>query len=141
MSEGEKAPFRLFSASDDEVLAECGSCGRVLKVPRANVVPVERGFDVAIGVLCPCGRRATAIRSSGSRRPSRSGSTVRSQSTPKVKCPKCGSEQVTGGSKGFGLGKAVAGGILLGPVGLLGGMIGRKKVMVSCLNCGKRWAP
>jgi len=60
---------------------------------------------------------------------------------PKVKCPKCGSEQIMGGTKGFGLGKAAAGGLLLGPVGLLGGLFGSKKVKVSCLNCGKTWSP
>ena len=32
------------------------------------------------------------------------------------------------GQKGFGLGKAAVGGLLLGPVGLLGGMLGRKKL-------------
>jgi tellurium resistance protein TerD len=56
-----------------------------------------------------------------------------------IKCPQCGSTQITGGTKGFGLGKAAAGGILLGPVGLLGGMIGSKKTMVTCLKCGKKW--
>jgi len=56
-----------------------------------------------------------------------------------VKCPSCGSTQISAGNKGFGLGKAAAGGILLGPVGLLGGLVGSKKVMVTCLNCGKQW--
>jgi tellurium resistance protein TerD len=56
-----------------------------------------------------------------------------------VTCPKCGSTQVSGGTKGFGLGKAIVGDVLLGPVGLLGGFLGSKKVMVSCLSCGFRW--
>jgi tellurium resistance protein TerD len=56
-----------------------------------------------------------------------------------IKCPKCGSTQITAGDKGFGLGKAAVGGILLGPVGLLGGMLGSKKVMITCLKCGKKW--
>ena len=56
-----------------------------------------------------------------------------------LKCPKCSSTQLHAGSKGFGLGKAAAGGLLLGPVGLLGGMIGSKKVIITCLNCGKKW--
>jgi len=37
-----------------------------------------------------------------------------------IKCPKCRSSQVTANNKGFGLGKAAVGGLLLGPVGLLG---------------------
>jgi tellurium resistance protein TerD len=58
-----------------------------------------------------------------------------------IRCPKCGSTQITASNKGFGLGKAAVGGILLGPVGLLGGLIGSKKVVVSCLKCGHQWQP
>jgi tellurium resistance protein TerD len=45
------------------------------------------------------------------------------------------------GQKGFGLGKAAVGGLLLGPVGLLGGMLGRKKMELVCQACGKKWKP
>lgn len=58
-----------------------------------------------------------------------------------IKCPKCGSTQITAGKKGFGLGKAAGGALLLGPVGLLGGMIGSKKVKITCLKCGHEWKP
>ncbi|MFA5537560.1 MAG: hypothetical protein WDA53_10420 [Bacillota bacterium] len=54
-------------------------------------------------------------------------------------CPRCGYTQFHAGDKGFGLGKAAAGGLLLGPVGLLGGLIGSKKVILTCLNCGRKW--
>jgi tellurium resistance protein TerD len=56
-----------------------------------------------------------------------------------VACPKCKSEQVIAGRKGFGAGKAVAGAVLLGPVGLAAGIFGRKKVLVSCIACGHTW--
>jgi len=58
-----------------------------------------------------------------------------------VRCPKCNSNQITANNKGFGLGKAAIGGLLLGPVGLLGGVIGSKKIMINCLKCGHRWEP
>lgn len=58
-----------------------------------------------------------------------------------VKCPKCGSTQFTVKTKGFGLGKAALGAVALGPVGLLGGLIGSKKIKVVCLKCGHEWFP
>ncbi len=56
-----------------------------------------------------------------------------------VRCPKCGSSQITAGNKGFGVGKAAAGVLLTGGIGLLAGGIGSKKTMITCLKCGYRW--
>jgi|ERR1043166_138666 tellurium resistance protein TerD len=58
-----------------------------------------------------------------------------------VRCPKCQSSQIAANKKGFGLGKAAVGGILLGPVGLLGGMIGGNKIAITCLKCGNVFEP
>ena len=59
-----------------------------------------------------------------------------------VRCPKCGSSQLTANKKGFSLGKAVAGGVLLVPIaGVATGMIGKNKIIVTCLNCGKQFKP
>lgn len=53
-----------------------------------------------------------------------------------ARCPMCGEslmwKQVDTQKKGFSVGKAALGGILLGPVGLIGGALGKKKV------CGMR---
>jgi tellurium resistance protein TerD len=64
---------------------------------------------------------------------------VGSQENDTIACKKCGSTQLTANKKGFGLGKAAAGGLLLGPVGLLGGMLGGSKVRITCLKCGHDW--
>ena len=58
-----------------------------------------------------------------------------------IKCPQCGSAQIAGGTKGFSGGKAVGFAILAGPVGLLAGLHGSKRIVVSCLNCGHKWQP
>ena len=56
-----------------------------------------------------------------------------------IRCSKCASTQLTADNKGFGLGKAAVGGLLLGPVGLLGGLFGSRKTMITCLKCGYKW--
>ena len=58
-----------------------------------------------------------------------------------IRCPRCNSTQITANKKGFGLGKSIAGGVLLGPVGLLGGFLGSGKVKITCLKCGHTWKP
>lgn len=54
-------------------------------------------------------------------------------------CPRCGSTSLSADKKGFGIGKAVIGAALVGPIGLVAGNIGARKVWVTCLNCGHRW--
>lgn len=56
-------------------------------------------------------------------------------------CPRCNSTNVRSGEKGFGLGKAAIGGLILGPVGLLGGFIGKKQLKFTCNNCNNSWSP
>lgn len=58
-----------------------------------------------------------------------------------IKCPKCGSAQLTANKKGFGVGKAAAGAILTGGIGLLAGGIGSNKILITCLACGFQFKP
>ncbi|MFK9090401.1 TerD family protein [Bacillus salipaludis] len=58
-----------------------------------------------------------------------------------IMCPRCHSTNVRTGKKGFGLGKAAIGGLILGPVGLLGGFIGKNQLKFSCNSCGSNWSP
>ncbi len=67
-------------------------------------------------------------------------SITRSKSTP-VRCPRCSSQNIAANQKGFGLGNAVVGGVLLGGLGLLGGFVGSGKIQITCLKCGKKWYP
>ena len=55
------------------------------------------------------------------------------------KCPMCGEQlkwkNVDTQKKGFSVGKAVAGCLLVGPVGLIGGALGKKKKFYYCGTC------
>lgn len=59
----------------------------------------------------------------------------------KIKCPRCGSTQITAGEHGFSAGKAVGGALLTGGIGLLAGLHGSKKIEITCLNCGNKFKP
>ena len=56
------------------------------------------------------------------------------------KCPMCGNsvtwKLVDTSKKGFSVGKAAAGAVLLGPVGLVGGALGKKRQSYYCGKCG-----
>lgn len=64
-----------------------------------------------------------------------------------IKCPRCGSTSISGQKKGYGPVKAGLGALALGAVagpvgavvGLGAGNIGRKKVICTCMKCGKKF--
>lgn len=58
-----------------------------------------------------------------------------------IKCPRCGSPSVTANKKGFSAGKAIAGDLIAGPIGLLAGGMGSGKIIITCLNCGHKFKP
>ena len=55
-------------------------------------------------------------------------------------CPMCGErtnwKMVDESKKGFSVGKAAAGAVLLGPIGLVGGALGKKRQSYYCGKCG-----
>lgn len=66
-------------------------------------------------------------------------SSSRPSDAPVPSCPRCGSTSIMAAKKGFGVGKAVIGAYLLGPVGLAVGSIGSNKIERICANCGHRF--
>ena len=56
------------------------------------------------------------------------------------KCPVCGNKDtwkvVDESKKGFSVGKAAVGAVLLGPIGLVGGALGKKQRFFYCAKCG-----
>lgn len=58
-----------------------------------------------------------------------------------IKCPKCKSTQIHAEKQGFSAGKAVAGAIVAGGIGLAAGGIGSDKIVITCLKCGHQFKP
>ncbi len=56
-----------------------------------------------------------------------------------VRCPKCGGTHITANKRGMKGSNACCGALLLGPLGLLCGLSGANKVIVTCLHCGHQW--
>lgn len=56
-------------------------------------------------------------------------------------CPRCHSTHLTANKKGFGVGKAAAGAVIAGPLGLLAGGLGSRNVLITCLKCGYQFRP
>lgn len=58
----------------------------------------------------------------------------------RVQCPKCGSQDTSIlGKQSFDFGRSLGGGVLLGPVGLLAGFLGKKSVEARCSDCNSKW--
>ena len=57
----------------------------------------------------------------------------------KTKCPKCGSTNIHIDRQGYDYGGGCCGAICLGPLGLLCGGIGSKRLKGHCLSCGKKF--
>ena len=56
-----------------------------------------------------------------------------------IACPKCSSISLSDSKKGYSVGKAAAG--LLIPGGILWGLHGRNKIIITCLSCGHKFKP
>jgi len=134
--------MKYFGQSESGILAECLHCGKVFKTIRARVTETSTGYIIYPTFKCTCGKEYISIAG----KPCSNYIPPDDLPTPKItnedvllKCPKCKSTNLTANTQGFGLGKAAVGGILLGPVGLLGGLFGSKKPVFICLNCGNQF--
>lgn len=137
--------MKYFGQSESGILAECLHCGKVLKIKRSNISSTETGYTINPSLKCPCGEECFLIAGKPNSNYIPPDDLTSLKSKQKItqeiqlKCPKCGSTNLTANTKGFGLGKAAVGGVLLGPVGLLGGVIGSKKPVFICLKCGNQF--
>jgi hypothetical protein len=105
--------------TDEHIETRCKTCGTTNYIDIDNTKKLnERSFLILKKVRCnTCNNSKKLI----------SIVNIPLDNDP-IKCPVCQSEQISHNKKGFGLGKAIAGGVLFGGIGLLGGFIGSNKV-------------
>ncbi|WP_278974864.1 zinc ribbon domain-containing protein [Alistipes finegoldii] len=63
------------------------------------------------------------------------------QSEDLLHCPKCKSINLHVDKKGFSGGKAIAGAVVAGGIGILAGTIGSRDINITCLKCGHNFNP
>lgn len=132
-------PLNYLSNENDSVMCECSVCKQVLIIEKEKLTFITRGYYVVKkdGIQCSsCDSYYNYIGDQIERKPNK---TATVKEVQELKCPVCKSTNLTANNKGFGLGKAVVGGLLIGPVGLLGGLVGSKKPVFICLKCGNQF--
>ena len=125
------------------IVGACENCGREIEVPISNIIVTSRlPCDLKDVIKCECGEYHNLIVDSKEHRPITTSTPPIAQSNHSenvLKCPRCQSTQLHVGDKGFSVGKAAVGHLLVAGVGLIGGFIGSKKIMITCLKCGYKW--
>lgn len=120
--------------SQGYILVVCDKCGTSHKIHKAYCKQYGDEYHFNPPIACQCGNTQRVVYKVNT-----NSSCPKVDNDNLVRCPGCGSTQLSAGNKGFGLGKAAVGGLLLGPIGLLSGFIESNKVIVTCLSCGKQW--
>lgn len=132
-----------YKQDKDFLYVKCEQCGEEFVFQKGKLTLLSTRYFPLKPFTCTCGNSVKFIDSKKpdniSAKTKTSQNNKPKQTDEKVRCPKCGSTQISANKKGFGLGKAAVGGALTGGVGLLGGFIGSNKVEITCLLCGKKW--
>lgn len=136
----EATNMELVRRQRNSVIGRCEHCGREIEVPASNLIaPFRPDIELQSAVQCGCGEYHNLIVTPEGGTPTRQQRAYKDENDERLKCPRCGSSHLHAGDKGFSLKKAAVGGFLVGPAGLLGGLLGSKKIVVTCLACGHRW--
>ncbi|AGK98011.1 hypothetical protein [Clostridium pasteurianum] len=147
--------MEYFGETEDCIKAQCNMCGEIHRVPKTDCTLQDNKYILKQPIECKCGYIANELipEKPPYEKPKRKSfwdkplvSKPRVDDSP-IKCPKCGSTQITANKKDLGAGKAimggmiggVAGGLIGGSIGLIGGSIGKNKLIITCLKCGHQW--
>ena len=112
----------------------CSGCGHAIEI---NIVPVSNYTkeDVDLAYY----KANLQIQEQALRMQQQQLFEQQKQFDSMAKCPRCGSTSLSGNKKGYGIGKGIVGAAVFGPLGLVAGNLGAKKVNVTCMKCGKKF--
>lgn len=117
-------PAMLWDAEEDGFISvKCPKCSKVSNVKQAVAVKTTSGYKLSGEGKCACGLVFDEI-----------------YRDERIKCPKCGSTEVSVQKEGFDAGSACCGAFLVGPLGLLCGAKEANKLNRHCLKCAHKWA-
>ncbi|MBV7276058.1 hypothetical protein JMF89_01230 [Clostridiaceae bacterium UIB06] len=148
--------MNLIKEEGDLLLVQCNLCKKEFTIEKKKCIKTSEGYELKEKIKCNiCGEIDSSIvnyrkmlkfynmtekkRNLRTFESEKKAQVQNSSIKNQIRCPKCGSTQITSNNKGFSVGKAVGGLALFGQVGLLGGFLGSKKVVVTCLKCGNQW--
>lgn len=121
--------MKLFSIESEKIGIECGGCNKVYMFNKKYFSYISPDYCINnTPIQCPNCKNLVGINTR-----------IEAKQSDSIRCPSCGSKQIVSGNKGFSVGKAAVGAVLLGPIGAVGGLIGSNKVMLTCANCGRKW--
>lgn len=114
----------LWDSEDDGFISvKCPKCAKISNIKKLAAIKTSTGYKLNGEGKCACGLVFDEI-----------------YRDERVKCPRCGSTEVTVQKEGFDAGSACCGAFLVGPLGLLCGAKEANKLNLHCLKCGHKWA-
>ncbi len=108
---------------DGYISIKCPKCDKSSVIKETYVTKTPIGYQVNGEGRCSCGFVFKKI-----------------HKDERIKCPKCGSMEISIQKEGFRAGPACCGAILAGPLGLLCGAKGSNKLNKHCVRCGHIWS-
>lgn len=111
---------------------QCPNCHKHDFIMETLVSKTATGYKVNVERHCACGPAFNEIIGNEDYRDEQI-------TDERIRCPKCGSMELSIQKEGFQAGPACCGAILAGPLGLLCGAKDSNKLNRHCLHCGHKW--
>lgn len=104
------------------ISVKCPQCSKISNIKQSSADKTATGYRLKGEGKCSCGLTFNEI-----------------YRDERVKCPNCGSTEITVMKEGFNAQGACCGALLVGPLGLLCGANEANKLNRHCLKCGHKW--